>query len=202
MSRPWACATALWAEVSALPTYLDSATASPTTSRRAPRTRGSDRLTAYLIAATHEAALRLAGAARDAMLDGLVAFVEGRIAREFWSPAFAKADLDVRKIAALEALPSPGRARRRCSEHQPHAQPVADGGGDRLARILKRVEGHPRARQAHREGAAGAARAPDVRRAPRALSSEEEDFWWWLMDSADANAAADPRHAGRAGLEE
>ena len=41
------------------------------------------------------------------MLDGLVAFVEGRIERKFWSP---RADLDVRKIAAIEALARYGRA--------------------------------------------------------------------------------------------
>ena len=37
----------------------------------------------------------------------LVAFVEGRIERKFWSP---KADLDVRKLAAVEALARYGRA--------------------------------------------------------------------------------------------
>ena len=58
-------------------------------------------LTAYLLAATHEAKFALPPAARDAMLDGLAAFVEGRIERKFWSP---RADLDVRKLAALEAL--------------------------------------------------------------------------------------------------
>jgi hypothetical protein len=41
------------------------------------------------------------------MLDGLTAFVEGRIERKFWSPA---ADLDVRKLAAIEALARHGRA--------------------------------------------------------------------------------------------
>ena len=81
--------------------------------RRAPRTA---RAAATALTAHHR---RHAGSrfrlcrrrARDAMLDGLVAFVEGRIARKFWSPAFAKsADLDVRKIAALEGLSRHGRA--------------------------------------------------------------------------------------------
>jgi hypothetical protein len=40
------------------------------------------------------------------MLAGLTAFVEGRIERKFWSP---RADLDVRKLAALEALARHGR---------------------------------------------------------------------------------------------
>ena len=38
---------------------------------------------------------------------GLIAFVEGRIQREFWSP---RKDLDVRKLAALEALSRYGKA--------------------------------------------------------------------------------------------
>jgi hypothetical protein len=85
----------------------------PTTFRRAPKTptRGSDRLTAYVLQATHEAGFELPQAARERMLDGLVAFVEGRIERKFWSP---RADLDVRKIAALEALSRHGRAQPGC----------------------------------------------------------------------------------------
>ena len=105
---------ALWAGVAnALPTYLDSdGLANYFPPRAGDPPHGSDRLTAYLIAATHEAGFALPPAARDAMLDGLAAFVEGRIERRFWSP---RADLDVRKIAALEALSRHGRARRRCS---------------------------------------------------------------------------------------
>jgi uncharacterized protein YfaS (alpha-2-macroglobulin family) len=100
---------ALWAGVAnALPTYLDSdGLANYFPPRAGDPPHGSDRLTAYLIAATHEAGFALPPAARDAMLDGLTAFVEGRIERRFWSP---RADLDVRKIAALEALSRHGRA--------------------------------------------------------------------------------------------
>ena len=46
-------------------------------------------------------------AVRERMLDGLAAFVEGRIERRSWSP---QPDIDVRKIAALEALARHGRA--------------------------------------------------------------------------------------------
>ena len=44
------------------------------------------------------------------MLGGLAAFAEGRIERKFWSP---RQDLDVRKIAAIEALSRYGRAQPR-----------------------------------------------------------------------------------------
>ena len=133
---------ALWAAVAnALPTYLDSdGLASYFPPRAGDPPRGSDRLTAYLIAATHEAGFELPPAARDAMLDGLTAFVEGRIERRFWSP---RADLDVRKLAAHRGAvaPRPGAAEdARLDQHR--AEHLADGGGDRLAQ-------HPAPRRRH-----------------------------------------------------
>jgi hypothetical protein len=41
---------------------------------------------------------------------GLIAFVEGRIQRNFWSP---RKDLDMRKLAAIEALSRYGKAQGR-----------------------------------------------------------------------------------------
>ena len=98
----------LWQTVLAqLPGYLDSdGLASYFPPRDGDASRGSDTLTAYLLAATHEAAginpaFALPDEARAPMERGLIAFVEGRIQRDFWSP---RKDLDVRKLAALEAL--------------------------------------------------------------------------------------------------
>ena len=51
-----------------------------------------------------------AGQRASACSRGLAAFVEGRIERRFWSP---RADLDVRKLAAIEALSRHGRAQPR-----------------------------------------------------------------------------------------
>ena len=55
-------------------------------------------LTAYILAATHEAAsldpaYALPDSVRAPMERGLIAFVEGKIARDHWSP---RKDLDVR----------------------------------------------------------------------------------------------------------
>ena len=180
---------ALWAGVAnALPTYLDSdglASYFPPPSDEAPH--GSDRLTAYVLAATHEAGFALPPAARDAMLGGLTAFVEGRIERKFWSP---RADLDVRKLAAIEALSRYGRSQPKMLGSinvVPNTWPTA-ALIDWL-NILRRVDAIPdRAR-----------RLDEVQQILRArltyggttlrFSTEESDFWWWLMDSADANAA-------------
>ena len=179
----------LWAEVAnALPTYLDSdglASYFPPRAESGPR--GSDRLTAYVLAATHEAGFELPAVARDAMLNGLAAFVEGRIERRFWSP---RADLDVRKLAAIEALSRYGRASPRMLGSinlAPNTWPTA-ALIDWL-RILKQLDGIPNA-------ATRLVEANQILRGRLTYSgttlkfaNEQDDFWWWLMDSADANAA-------------
>ncbi|MEO8312149.1 MAG: MG2 domain-containing protein [Caldimonas sp.] len=179
----------LWAGVAnALPTYLDSdglASYFPPRADEAPR--GSDRLTAYVLAATHEAGFALPPAARDAMLGGLTAFVEGRIERKLWSP---RADLDVRKLAAIEALSRYGKAQPKMLGSinvVPNTWPTA-ALIDWL-NILRRVDGIPDRTR----------RLDEVQQILRArltyagttlkFSTEDSDFWWWLMDSADANAA-------------
>jgi hypothetical protein len=181
---------ALWAAVAnALPTYLDRdglAGYFPARADEAPA--GSDRLTAYLIAAAHEAGFALPQDALGRMLDGLSAFVEGRIERrKFWSP---RPDLDVRKLAAIEALSRHGRAQPRqlgSVNVTPALWPTA-ALIDWL-NILKRVEGIPG--RAQKLDEAGQLLRGRLAYAGTTLkfSTEDSDFWWWLMDSADANAA-------------
>ncbi len=180
---------ALWAPVAgAIASYLDAdGLASYFPPRADDPARGSDRLTAYLLAATHEAGFDLPAAQRERMLDGLTAFVEGRIERSFWSP---RADLDVRKLAAIEALARHGRAQPRwlgSINLLPNQWPTAaliD-----WVQILRRVPGIPE--QARRMGEAQQLLRARLGYAGSTLkfSNEADDFWWWLMDSADANAA-------------
>ena len=179
----------LWAGVAnALPTYLDSdglASYFPPRSGEAPN--GSDRLTAYVLAATHEAGFELPAPARDAMLGGLAAFVEGRIERKFWSP---RPDLDVRKLAAIEALSRYGKAQGKTLASinlTPNVWPTA-AVIDWL-NILKRVDGIPdRAKRLEEANQILRGRLTYGGTTLK-FSTEESDFWWWLMDSADANAA-------------
>jgi uncharacterized protein YfaS (alpha-2-macroglobulin family) len=179
----------LWAGVAnALPTYLDSdGLASYFAPREGEPAHGSDALTAYVLAATNEAGFELPVPARDAMLAGLTAFVEGRIERKFWSP---RPDLDVRKLAAIEALSRYGRARPRMLGSvslTPNVWPTA-AVIDWLS-ILKRVEGIPeRARRLEEANQILRGRLTYGGTTLK-FSNEEGDFWWWLMDSADANAA-------------
>jgi hypothetical protein len=179
----------LWETVAnSLPTYLDSdGLASYFPPRAGDGPRGSDRLTAYVLAATNEAGFELPPAARDAMLDGLTAFVEGRIERKFWSP---KNDLDVRKLAAIEALSRYGRAQAKMLGSvnlTPNVWPTA-AVIDWLS-ILKRVSAIPE--QAQRLEEANQILRSRMTFAGTTLkfSTEDGDFWWWLMDSPDANAA-------------
>lgn len=183
----------LWATVAnSLPTYLDSdGLASYFPPRAEDGPRGSDRLTAYVLAATHEAGFELPAPARDAMLDGLAAFVQGRIERKFWAPEFAKRhDLDVRKLAAIEALARHGRAQPKMLGSinlTPNLWPTA-AVIDWL-NILKRVDGITN--QSKRLEEANQILRGRLTYAGTTLrfSNEDDDFWWWLMDSADANAA-------------
>ena len=179
---------ALWASVAnTLPTYLDTdGLANYFPPRAEDPAHGSDRLTAYVLAATHEAGFALPPEPRDRMLAGLAAFVEGRIERKFWSP---RADLDVRKIAAIEALSRYGKAEPRMLGSVnvvPNVWPTA-AVIDWL-RILRRMDGIPdRAKRLEEANQILRARLTYAGTTLR-FSTEESDFWWWLMDSADANA--------------
>jgi hypothetical protein len=100
-----------------MPSYLDSdGLANYFPPRDGEANRGSDTLTAYLLAATHEAAsinpaFALSDDVRAPMERGLIAL--WRAASSATSGARAK-DLDMRKLAALEALSRYGKARAAC----------------------------------------------------------------------------------------
>ena len=153
---------------------------------------GSDVLTAYLLAAAHEAQTLDAGFALPAglatsMLDGLAGFVEGRIERQFWSPL---ADLDVRKIAAIEALSRYGKAHPKMLDSiaiEPKLWPthaVID-----WLNILKRMPAI-RQREKHIALTQKILRARlNVQGTRVTFSTERDDQWWWMMQNGDANAA-------------
>ncbi|MGJ7580939.1 alpha-2-macroglobulin family protein [Variovorax sp. RHLX14] len=184
----------LWRTVVAqLPGYLDSdGLANYFPPRDGEANRGSDTLTAYLLAATHEAAgidpaFALPDEARAPMEAGLIAFVEGRIQREFWSP---RKDLDVRKLAALEALSRYGKARGSMTTSitiAPNQWPtsaVID-----WLQILKRVTDVPQ-RQQRLEEAGNVLRARLSFQGTKVVfSTEQDDHWWWLMTNGDVNTA-------------
>ncbi len=184
----------LWQTVVAqIPTYLDAdGLASYFPPREGDGARGSDILTAYLVAATHEAAslnpaFALSDEARAPMERGLIAFVEGRIQRNPWSP---RKDLDVRKLAAIEALSRHGKAQARMlgsvtlAPNQWPTSAVID-----WINILRRVPDVPQ-RDARIAEAQQILRSRLNWQGTRAgFSTERDDAWWWLMTNGDVNAA-------------
>ncbi len=184
----------LWQQTTAqLPAYLDSdGLAYYFPPRAGTADRGSDILTAALLSSTHEAArtqpaFALPDSARAQMIAGLTAFVEGRIERKFWSP---QSDLDVRKIAALEALSRHGAARAAMLS----SITVAPGQWPTSAvidwiNVLKRVPGVPDQRaKLHQADQVLRARL-SYQGTRLAFSTEAQDHWWWLMAGGDVNSA-------------
>lgn len=184
----------MWQGVLAqLPTYLDSdGLANYFPPRDGEANRGSDILTSYLLAATNEAAqlnpaFALADDVRAPMESGLIAFVEGRITREFWSP---RKDLDVRKLAALEALSRYGKAKGSMvgsitiAPNQWPTSAVID-----WLNILKRVNDVPQ-RQQRLDEANNVLKARLSYQGTKLIfSTEQDDYWWWLMTNGDVNTA-------------
>ena len=184
----------LWQGVIAqLPSYLDSdglANYFPPRDGEAPR--GSDTLTAYLLAATHEAAsldpaFALPDDVRAPMERGLIAFVEGKLQRDFWSP---RKDLDVRKIAALEALSRYGKAQGRMvgsitiAPNQWPTNAVID-----WLSVLKRVADVPQREQRLAEATQILKSRLSFQGTKMVFSTEKDDYWWWLMVNGDVNTA-------------
>ncbi len=182
---------AAWQDLMArLPTYLDDDGLAhyfpPAAGQGAG---GSDTLTAYLLAVSDEAGapFALPDALRQRMRDGLAAFAEGRIQRDTWGP---RRDLDVRKLAAIEALSRAQQARPRMLESLAIApdQWPTHAVLDWIA-ILRRVDGVPQRAQ-RLEQAQQVLRARLSASGTRlAFGTEREDHWWWLMVDGDVNAA-------------
>lgn len=184
----------LWQTVvSQIPSYLDAdGLASYFPPRDGEANRGSDTLTAYLLAATHEAAslnpaFALSDEVRAPMERGLIAFVEGRIQREFWSP---RKDLDVRKLAALEALSRYGKAQGRMlgsitiAPNQWPTHAVID-----WLNILKRVQDVPNRDKRISEANQILRSRISFQGTKMIFSTEKDDYWWWLMQNGDVNSA-------------
>ncbi|HTD06696.1 MG2 domain-containing protein [Undibacterium sp.] len=179
---------AMWDRVmSELPTYLDSdGLAYYYPPKDAGQRLGSDTLTAYILAASQEAGYALPEQSRDKMLRGLAAFVEGKVTRDFWSP---KKDLDVRKIAALEALSRYGQMDPRMLgsiQISPNLWPTSTLLD--WMEILQRVASIPQHDRYQKEVDQILRSRLNYQGTRMGFSTESDDYWWWLMWNGDANA--------------
>ncbi len=176
-----------------IPSYLDAdGLANYFPPRDGEANHGSDTLTAYLLSATHEAAsvnpaFALSDEVRAPMERGLIAFVEGRIQRDFWSP---RKDLDMRKLAAMEALSRYGKAQGRMlgsitiAPNQWPTHTVID-----WLNVLKRVQDVPDRDKRIAEANQILRARISYQGTKMIFSTEKDDYWWWLMQSGDVNTA-------------
>ena len=184
----------LWQTVvGQIPSYLDAdGLANYFPPRDGEANHGSDTLTAYLLAATHEAAtlnpaFALSDEVRAPMERALINFVEGRIQRDFWSP---RKDLDVRKLAALEALSRYGKAQPRMlgsitlAPNQWPTHAVID-----WLNILKRLPDVPDRDKRLTEATQILKSRISYQGTRIVFSTEKDDYWWWLMQNGDVNTA-------------
>ncbi|RDU97639.1 alpha-2-macroglobulin family protein [Trinickia dinghuensis] len=153
---------------------------------------GSTTLSAYLLSVTDEAAkldprFALPDDMRAKLEGGLVNFVEGKITRNVWAP---RKDLDLRKLAAIEALSRYGAARASMLESieiAPDQWPTS-AVLDYYA-ILSRVKDIPQ-RDEKLAQADQIIRARLTYQGTRlTFSTADTDDLWWLMTNSETNAA-------------
>lgn len=147
---------------------------------------GSVALTAYVLDMAALSGFALPEEAKRRMLQGLAAFVEGRIKPRHWAP---QDDLLVRKLGALEALTRAGQMPTRVAaalDVEPLRLPTAALIDWTL--VVRRLPELPQ------RAARLAAAEQELRNrlsyagGRLAFSTEKSDYWWWLMVNGDANA--------------
>ena len=156
---------------------------------------GSDSLTAYVLAISDEATrlgydFALPDDAKASLERGLIGFVEGRVNRDFWRPAFLKnGDLDVRKLAAIEALSRYGKAQPRMLDSiqiLPNQWPT--GAVIDWLQILDRVPAIPDRAKRITEAEQILRARLNVQGTRLGFSTERDDSWWWIMSNGDVNS--------------
>jgi uncharacterized protein YfaS (alpha-2-macroglobulin family) len=179
---------AAWQRVVAeLPTYLDRHGLARYYPSADAEGNGSAVLSAYLLAISHEAGWSLPEQIREKMLLALQAFVEGRIGPDDgWAP---RKDIEIRRLAALDALSRYGRMPARgldAIQITPGVWPTS-ALLDWIA-ILRREPALPGGAQKLQEAGRELRSRLDFRGSRMGFSTEQDDHWWWLMAGADANA--------------
>lgn len=156
------------------------------------RPMGSDTLTAYLLSVSAEAGGEFAipPALKARMESALLAFVEGRLERRFWVPAFLKnGDLEVRKLAALEALSRSGRVTPRLLQSlQPRPNQWPTGAVIDWLLVLDRTPAVPERERLVAEAEKVLRARLNLQGTRLGFSTERDDSWWWLMVNGDLNA--------------
>jgi uncharacterized protein YfaS (alpha-2-macroglobulin family) len=147
---------------------------------------GSATLTAYILDLVTLAGFTIPEDSRQRMLQGLTAYVEGRIKTNEWAPTDS---LLPRRLNALQALTRQGNQPTRAAaalEIDPLRLSTATLIDwylvtQRLADLPQRDKKLADARQELRNRLSYAG-------SRLVFTTEREDYWWWMMINADANA--------------
>jgi alpha-2-macroglobulin len=147
---------------------------------------GSDALTAYVLAISHEAGWDIPADSKGSMLAGLRGFIEGKVIR--WS-ALPTADVSIRKMAALEAYSRYQNAEPKLLGSitlEPNLWPtsaVID-----WMNVLMRVPAIPENGKRLTEAEQILRSRLNFQGTTMGFSTEKTDYFWWLMVSVDVNA--------------
>ena len=155
-----------------------------------PGTGGSATLTAYLLDLATLAGFGIPEDSRQRMLQGLTAYVEGRIKTGEWAPAFASNDSNLeRRLNALQALTRQGQKPTRAAaalEIDPLRLATASLIDWTL--IVRRLADLPQRDRKLTEAQQELRNRLSYAGSRLVFTSEREDYWWWMMLNADANA--------------
>jgi hypothetical protein len=169
--------------ISQLPSHLDS----DGLVRYFPTmTHGSETLTSYILAISHEAGWSIPAEIREKMEGGLRKFIEGSI---FRTSSLPTADLSIRKLSAAEALSRGGKFEARLLSSisiEPNLWPtsaVID-----WLNILQNIQTLPRREERLREAEHILRSRLNFQGETMSFSTERSDALWWLMISNDGNA--------------
>jgi len=147
---------------------------------------GSDILTSYILSISSEAQMAIPETLKQGMENALKAFIEGKIKRY---SSIKRPDLNIRKLAAIEALAKNGQASASYLDSmkiEPNLLPtsaVLDWIG-----IIQRLEDLPD-RQQKMSAAEQTIRARlNFQGTRMGFSTEKTDNLWWLMTGGDINS--------------
>jgi len=153
---------------------------------------GNPVLSSYLLMLASEAAsidrrFALPADVRAQLEAGLAGFIDGRIVRDTWAP---RPDLDLRKLAAIEALSRSGAARARMlgsiniTPNQWPTSALLD-----YHAILQRVQDIPQRAEKRAQTERILRARLTYQGTQLTFSTETMDQLWWLMTSPETNAA-------------
>ncbi len=184
----------MWRDVAdRLSTYLDSdGLANYFPPSPGSSNTGSDTLTAYLLQASSEMKklqpeFALPPQQVDRMSAALVKFVDGKLERKFWAP---RNDLEVRKIAAINALAAYGKAQPRMltslniAPNDWPTQTVVD-----WLSILQNMKDLPNRAKLLDEANQILRARLSYQGTKLVFANENNDYWWWLMHNGDTTLA-------------